>query len=151
MNKIFAKNVKKLLFGLLITSNILFADLLKVGDTILDTSYKNQFDQTISISKDTKELILVFSKDDGERVKNFLISNPNYLQGNKSIYFADISGAPSLVTSMFMKPKFKKYPFSMVLIDDEKVTSKFPKMENKITIISVENLKIKKIDFKTNL
>lgn len=45
---------------------------LKVGDTFPQTSFKNQFEQKVSISKNIKQFIVVFSKDDGEKVKIFL-------------------------------------------------------------------------------
>ncbi|MCI0501215.1 MAG: hypothetical protein L0Y61_05665 [Epsilonproteobacteria bacterium] len=124
---------------------------LKVGDTFPQTSFKNQFEQKVSISKNIKQFIVVFSKDDGEKVKIFLEKNPTYLQTNKALYGADLSEAPSLVISMFMRPKFKHYPYSMILLEEKHQAELFPKKENKITILTLENLQVKKIEYKSNL
>ncbi|MCI0500449.1 MAG: hypothetical protein L0Y61_01715 [Epsilonproteobacteria bacterium] len=129
----------------------LLGESLKVGDNFPQTSFKNQFEYKVSISKNIKKFIIVFSKDDSEKVKTFLEKNPTYLQTNKVLYAADLSEAPSLVVSMIMKPKFKKYPYSMILLEEKQQSELFPKNENKITILTLDNLQIKKIEYKTNL
>jgi len=143
--------MKKILFSIIFLGTLLLGESLKVGDTFPQTSFKNQFEQKVSVSKNIKQFIVVFSKDDGEKVKIFLEKNPTYLQTNKALYAADLSEAPSLVISMFMRPKFKKYPYSMILLEEKQQAEFFPKNENKITILTLENLQIKKIEYKSNL
>ena len=143
--------MKRILFSIIFFGTLLLGESLKVGDTFPQTSFKNQFEQKVSVSKNIKQFIVVFSKDDGEKVKIFLEKNPTYLQTNKALYAADLSEAPSLVISMFMRPKFKKYPYSMILLEEKQQAELFPKNENKITILTLENLQIKKIEYKSNL
>jgi hypothetical protein len=143
--------MKRILFSIIFLGTLLLGESLKVGDTFPQTSFKNQFEQKVSVSKNIKQFIVVFSKDDGEKVKIFLEKNPTYLQTNKALYAADLSEAPSLVISMFMRPKFKKYPYSMILLEEKQQAEFFPKNENKITILTLENLQIKKIEYKSNL
>jgi hypothetical protein len=143
--------MKRILFSIIFLGTLLLGESLKVGDTFPQTSFKNQFEQKVSVSKNIKQFIVVFSKDDGEKVKIFLEKNPTYLQTNKALYGADLSEAPSLVISMFMKPKFKKYPYSMILLEEKQQAELFPKNENKITILTLDNLQIKKIEYKSNL
>jgi len=143
--------MKRILFSIVFLGTFLLGESLKVGDTFPQISFKNQFEQKVSVSKNIKQFIVVFSKDDGEKVKIFLEKNPTYLQTNKALYAADLSEAPSLVISMFMRPKFKKYPYSMILLEEKQQAELFPKNENKITIFTLENLQIKKIEYKSNL
>lgn len=143
--------MKKILFGIVFFVNLLLGANLKVGDTIPHTVFKNQYEQSVQVSKTIKQIIVVFSKDDGEKIKIFLEKNPNYLKTNNALYFADLSEAPSLVISMFMRPKFKKYPYSMILLEEKDQAELFPKNENKITVITLDNLKIKKIEYRVDL
>ena len=63
------------------------------------------------------------------------------LTKNNALYVADISGMPSLISKFIALPKMKKYPFSVMLLDD---TNKdfFGKEEGKIIVYSLDNLKI---------
>ena len=63
----------------------------------------------------------------------------------------DATAVPSMVMSMFMMPKFKKYTYSIGLLDNEKDVAYFPKKEDRITVISLENLNVTAIDFKEKL
>lgn len=143
--------MKKILLTILFTTSFLIGGQLKVGDSIKTINYKNQFEQNITITKDTKKLIIAFSKDNGEAIKSHIEKHPNYLQTTNSVYFADVSGAPKFIMNMFMLPKIQKYTFSMILLEDEKSKEQFPQKDDLITIITLENLKIKAIEFKSNI
>ena len=129
----------------------LFAQPLSVGTTIEATQFKDQFEKNLSITAQTQQLIVVFSKVEGEKVKAFLETNPNYLRENNALYLMDVTPVPSMVMSMFMLPKFKKYTYPIGLIEDEKVLETLPKKEKFITLITLDNLKITAIEFKEAL
>lgn len=129
----------------------LFAQSLNEGDTLRVMNFKDQFEKNIAINAGTQQLIVVFSKIEGEKVKAFLEANPDYLNQKKALYLMDVSPVPGMVMSMFMLPKFKKYPYPIALIDDEKTMAYFPKKENHITLITLENLNVTAIEFKEAL
>lgn len=135
------------IFFLGVLASLVFSSNLKVGDEIGHKNFKDQFEKELVITKDTKEIIAVFSKDSGEKVKEFLDNNSGYLKKNSSVYIADMSQVPSFVMSFFMMPKFKKYNYTMGLIADEKKAEYFPQQEDKITVIKLNNFKVEKIDF----
>ncbi|MCW8822400.1 MAG: hypothetical protein OQK45_09230, partial [Sulfurovum sp.] len=54
----------------------------------------------------------------------------------------------SFITSMFALPKMKKYPFSVILINDD-FGNQFNRQEGKVTIYTLKNNKIQSIDFLT--
>ena len=63
----------------------------------------------------------------------------------------DASAVPGMIMSMFMLPKFKKYDYSIGLIEDEKEAGLFPQKENHLTVISLENHIVTHISFKQTL
>ena len=64
---------------------------------------------------------------------------------NSAVYVADISGMPSLISKFIALPKMKKYPFSVLLLDDTNKDN-FVKEDGKIIVYSLENGKVVKID-----
>jgi len=129
----------------------LFADTLKEGTLIQAPVIKDQFEKTVSIAPQTKQVIIAYTKSQGDVIKAFLEANPNYLTENNALYLMDATAVPSMVMSMFMMPKFKKYTYSIGLLDNEKDVAYFPKKEDRITVISLENLNVTAIDFKEKL
>ena len=141
----------KILLPLFLLVNLMFASTFKVGDDMSSVKVTDQFDKVLQVNSDVKKVIVVFSKDKGNEIREFLDSNPNYLKENGAIYLADVSAAPGFVTNMFMVPKFKKYSYSMGLIRDEDIAKQFPTQEEMITIFDVDNSVIKNIEFKKSL
>lgn len=135
----------------LLFCGVLFADVLKVKDTFPYDSFSDQFEKKLAITPQTKKIIISFSKANGKAVKNFLQSHKGYLEEKQAVYLADVSSAPSLAMSLFMKPALKKYDFSVGLIEEEKIAEIFPKVEGKSTVISLEKMVIKSIKFVDSL
>ena len=129
----------------------LFAQSLSEGASIEPLQFKDQFEKNLAITAQTQQLIVVFSKGEGEKVKTFLETNPNYLREKNALYLMDVTPVPGMVMSMFMLPKFKKYPYPIGLVEDEKLLALFPKKENFITFITIENFKIISVEFKEAL
>jgi hypothetical protein len=131
----------------LFLSASLLADVLKVDDKFPFHSFSDQFEKKLAITPQTKEIIISFSKKNGADVKAFLESHKGYLKQNQAVYLADMTSAPSLAMSLFMKPALKKYDFSVGLIEDDDIAEKLPKREGKTTVISLEKMLIKSIKF----
>lgn len=141
----------KFLVTILLASGLLFANPFKVGDNLSSFSCDNQFEKKMVVTSNTKKMIVAFSKEKGEVIKQFLDKNPDYLKAENAIYIADVSSAPAFVTSMFMLPKFKSYSFEMGVIKDEAKARQFPRKDDMISIISLENGTVKNIEFKQTL
>lgn len=137
----------KILASILLMVSFIFAGTLEKGSVLEHKSFNDQFEKPLVITKDTKQLILAFSKDVGAVVKEGLDKNKNYLSNNNAIYLVDVSAVPGFVMSFFMLPKFKKYDYKMALIEDEKKAAYFPREEEKITIITLDNFKVTDIKF----
>ncbi len=141
----------KYIVSILCLSGLLFASSFKVGDNLSSFSCDNQFEKKMTITSNTKKIIVAFSKEKGEVIKQFLDKNPDYLKTQNAIYIADVSSAPAFVTSMFMMPKFKSYSFEMGVIKDEVQAGQFPRKDDMISIISLEKGVINNIEFKQTL
>ena len=97
--------MKNLLLSLLLLLPLgLFAQDLKEGSPLKTMAIKDQFEKNIAITTQTKQILLAFSKEQGEKVKVFLETNPNYLAENNAVYLMDVSTVPGMVMSMFMLP-----------------------------------------------
>jgi len=142
---------KIILAALLLLPFGLVADTLKEGTLIQAPVIKDQFEKTVSITPQTKQIIIAYTKSQGDVLKAFFEANPHYLSENNALYLMDATSVPSLVMSMFMMPKFKKYTYSIGLIEDKKDVAYFPKKEDQLTIISLDNLNVTAIDFKEKL
>ena len=142
---------KLLLLIALILPFGLFAESLKEGSPIQAPAIKDQFEKTMSITPQTKQIIIAYTKSQGDVMKAFFEANPNYLRENSALYLMDATAVPSLVMSMFMMPKFKKYPYAIGLLENEKDVAYFPKKEDRLTVITLDNLNVTTIDFKEKL
>jgi hypothetical protein len=134
----------KKLFVLVAMIGTLIASDLKVGNSFTLT-VENQFDKQVSVTSDIKKAIIVFSKDNGHDVRDFLDKqDKNFLQSKNAIYVADISGMPSLVFKFFVKGKLQDSNYPMFLIKDEKMSEKYKTEQNKnqIHLITLDNNKI---------
>ena len=141
--------MKKLFLALLLILPFgLFADALKEGMAIQAPIIKDQFEKNVLVAPSTKQIIIAYTKSQGDVMKAFLDANPNYLAENNALYLMDATSVPSMVMSMFMMPKFKKYTYSIGLLENDKDVAYFPKKEDKITVITLENLNVKAIEFK---
>jgi len=105
----------------------------------------------LQIDNDTKRVIIAFTKDRADIVREFLEKNDGYLQQNNALYLVDVNRVPSLVMSMFMLPRFQKYNFEMGLIKDKIFADSLPRQGSNLTIIELDNLEVTSIDFSKNL
>lgn len=144
--------MKQLLFAaMLLLPFGLFADTLQEGATIQAPIIKDQFEKTVNITPQTKQIIIAYTKAQGDVLKTFLEANPNYLTENNALYFMDATAVPSMVMSLFMMPKFKKYSYAIGLLENEKDVAYFPKKEDQLTIITLNNLNVTAIAFQEKL
>jgi predicted transcriptional regulator len=138
--------IKKFLFTVLLSLSAI-ANSLTVGSVIPSLTVKDQFEKMHTVDANIKTIIFSASKTEGTTIKDFLLKkDKDYLTTNNTVYIADITGMPSLVTKFIAMPKMKDYPFSVLLVDD---TNKglFPVQEDMISIISLDNGKITDIKY----
>ena len=143
-------HIKKLLLAALIPVSLL-AEVLHENGIFPNVKLKDQFEKELAFNAQTKQIIIAFTKAQGETMKVFLEANPRYLSDNNALYIMDATEVPSVIMSMFMMPKFKKYGYSVGIVEDKQTAQTLPKQNDKLTVLSLDNLRITQIDFKESL
>lgn len=138
--------IKKFLFTVFLGLSA-FANSLTIGNDLPTLTIKDQFEKDFTVDANIKTIIFSATKTEGTTIKEFLLTkDKDYLTTNKTVYIADITGMPSLITKFIAMPKMKDYPFSVLLVDEAN-KGLFAVKEDMISIISLENGKVTDIKY----
>ena len=121
---------------------------LNIDSSIVDIKIKDQFDKVHTLNSDVKTILFASDKSTSDMLRDYLLplsEKENILEKNSAVYVADISGMPSLISKFIALPKMKKYPFSILLLDDSNKEN-FVKEDGKIIVYSVVDGKITNIE-----
>jgi len=121
---------------------------LTVDSVVDNLKIKDQNEVEKVIDTNVKTILFASDKSTSDMLRDYLLplsEKENILEKNSAVYVADISGMPSLISKFIALPKMKKYPFSVLLLDDTNKDN-FVKEDGKIIVYSLENGKVVKID-----
>ena len=136
--------IKKILFTVLLSLSAI-ANSLSVCSEASAIKIKDQFEKEHTVDANVKTILFASDKDTSDILKDYLLSkDADILTRNNAVYVADISGMPSLISKFIAMPKMKKYPFSILLLDDTNKEN-FTKEEGKIIVYTLENSKVTNI------
>ena len=136
--------IKKILFTVLLSLSAI-ANSLSVGSEASAIKIKDQFEKEHTVDANVKTILFASDKDTSDILIDYLLSkDADILTRNNAVYVADISGMPSLISKFIAMPKMKKYPFSILLLDDTNKEN-FTKEEGKIIVYTLENSKVTNI------
>lgn len=94
--------------------------------------------------------LIVFGKSrTSNKIMEAALENVNagYLSNHHTVYIANISGMPGIVTKSLALPKMRKLPYVILVDKDDSVSKGFPSTSNAITILQVKDLRIVSVDF----
>ena len=138
---------KKIVLATLLALGLNAASL-NIDSSIVDIKIKDQFDKVHTLNSDVKTILFASDKGTSDMLRDYLLplsEKENVLEKNGAVYVADISGMPSLISKFIALPKMKKYPFSILLLDDSNKDN-FVKEDGKIIVYSVVDGKITNIE-----
>ena len=136
----------KLVFLTLISFSLLFAKVT-IGEPFPVVNLVDQFDNNVEIRSDAT-LIVSFQKSVSSKIQAYLTSKPKYyLEQNNILYVSDMSAAPTFMIKLFGIPKMQKFPYKVALIYDDEIADSIQRESDKITVISLRQHKIIKIQF----
>jgi hypothetical protein len=121
-----------------------------VGNSLESLNLNDQFGKPHSLTADTKKVIFAFSKDMGHMSNAYFEKQvPEYLNEHDAVFVADVSGAPSLIRSMFIMPGLKDFKHMVLVIEDKNVAASYRIDENsdKLMILDLDNYIIKNISY----
>ena len=143
--------MKKILLLLAMAITFVGADALKVSSdvsTLNRYAYESPHGKALKISNLTKTIIVSFEKDTGKLVNEYLNNKyPPYMFKHNAVFIADINEMPSIITKLFALPKMRKYKHTIYLHNTEEFAKFVPSKEEKITVIKLQNGKVKSISF----
>jgi len=136
---------KLLLLSLLLTA-ILSAGFHR-GEKFPSFTLSDQFGKQHVMTPRIHFILMAFEKEVAIETAAFLKKQKKeFMQKKQIVYISDISTMPSFITSMFALPKMKKYPFPVLLIQDD-FGKKFDSQTGKLTIYTVKKGVITDIGF----
>jgi len=136
--------IKKFLFTVLLGLSAI-ASSLTIDSEVPAIKIKDQFEKEHTIDANVKTILFASDKGTSDILKEYLLSkDADILTKNNAVYVADISGMPSLISKFVALPKMKKYPFSVLLLDDTNKDN-FSKEEGKIIVYTLDNSKVTNI------
>ena len=138
--------IKKILV-LAMLATALFSNSFDVNSNIGSFELKDQFDKQNTVNSDVQTIIFSAERGTSSAINDFLSTkDADFLQKNNAVFIADISGMPSIITSIFALPKMKKYNYKVLLIYDEE-EKRFLKKEETLTVYKLENGVITSVNY----
>ncbi|WP_411822347.1 hypothetical protein [Leptospira sp. 'Mane'] len=142
----------KLLYFLvfLVTTSLSAEDenFLNKGDLFPQINFTNQFEKEALLSLNIKKIIFVSDMDASKIAHSVLEKDGDaILNQSEAVFISDIHKMPALITRFVALPKMRSYTYTMHLIRDENVGSNIPRKKGSLTLISLEQGKIKSIEF----
>ena len=118
---------------------------LVVGKSLADFKLNDQFEKPHALSTKTTKLIFLFSDDMGHVANDyFATKEASYLSDNNTQFIADISGAPSLIQSMFIMPGLKDFKHTVLVLNEKALSAPFRETMDteKIVVAYIQDMKI---------
>ena len=138
--------IKKVLL-LAVFATALFSNSFNVNSNIGSFELADQFEKKHTINSDIQTIIFSSEKDTSAALNEFLASKEKgFLEANKTVFVADISGMPSVISYLFALPKMKKYNYNVLLIEEEG-DKRFLKQEEKLTVYKLENGVVTSVEY----
>lgn len=122
---------------------------LVVQQSVAKLTLNDQNEKPHTINADTKTLVFAFSKDMGHACNDFFeTKSESYLEDNHAFFIADVSGAPSLIRSMFILPGLKDFKHTVLVIDDKAIAANYKAGvdSEKIIIVNLNDTVITSIE-----
>lgn len=115
----------------------LTSETIALGSPVPSLIVRDQFENEYVLGKKAQAIVLAFDMDAAKAANSQLESQPTFLNTHRLQYVSDISPMPKVISAMFAKPKMRKYPFTILLIEDESTHELFPRQEGKLTLLKL--------------
>jgi hypothetical protein len=125
--------------------------MIEQNSTINPFTLSDQFGKEHTLSTLPQLLICSFGKETGKLISSYFnAQEADYLAKNDIKLIADVSSVPSLLRSTFILPKMKKYSFEILISTQSDFSDQFPRKEDELTVLKLENGVVESITFVGN-
>ena len=115
------------------------------------TDFQDANEQAISLNEQTKWVLLSSEKAAGKAVKEALEAlEITDVAAAGGLYVADVSAMPGFITKLFAIPKMQDYSFRMAVVNDEEQLTDWPKKEDHVTAMKLNNLNVESVEYFDN-
>ena len=122
-----------------------WADTAEVGKPFPPYTVQDAFEQTNTLQKSTRFVIVSSEKGVSEKINEWLKTKAtDYLPRHATEYVSDITPMPGIITELFARPKMKKYPFKILLARDENFAKTYPSQKGKIALFVLDDQQVLK-------
>ena len=112
---------------------------------------KDQHDQAWRIAADTRLVLFASGRKASNLAMEVLGQQPKgFLGMRQALYLADMSKMPGFITRTFALPSLREQPFAVGVVLDEKLLADWPRKEDAVTLIRLENGRVAVIDYATS-
>jgi len=112
-----------------------WADPLAVGGAVPPFAAKDQFGKEFKFAPGLHFLLVGFDMNAGKLANHkFADLGPGWLEQHGAVYVLDIHTMPA-VARLFALPKMRTYPERIVLAEDAKLLTPFPRQPERITVL----------------
>ncbi len=143
--------MNKFLLIISLSCTMLTAKTIGIGSEVNmlnDFKYETPQGREMRVPKKPKLIVVAFEQETGALVNDYLkTKEPLYMTRNRSIFIADISKMPTIITNTFALPKMRKYNHLVYLHYNDQFQKVLPMKKDKLTLLHVEDSKIKNISF----
>ncbi len=143
--------MNKFLLIISLSCTMLTAKTIGIGSEVNmlnDFKYETPKGREMRVPKKPKLIVVAFEQETGALVNDYLkTKEPLYMTRNRSIFVADISKMPTIITNTFALPKMRKYNHLVYLHYNDEFQKVLPMKKDKLTLLHVEDSKIKNISF----
>ncbi|MBD3824007.1 MAG: hypothetical protein IE916_05810 [Epsilonproteobacteria bacterium] len=133
--------MKRLIFLLL--PLFLFAQMLQVGDAVVPITLTSQHEKEQKLNSNGK-WVVTWDKE-STRLANEYFAKFHMPRNVQMI--VDVSQVPSGIFNLFVLPNMRNYSHAILLSYDETYNATLPYQEGFVTILTIKESKILKIDF----
>lgn len=110
----------------------------KVGDSFAAFATKDQHDKAYAYEGGARTIVVAFDMSAGKAANAFFEKQPvDFLPQQKTLFISNIHGMPG-IARVFAMPKMKKYPHRILLADAEDFLARYPKKDNTLTVLSLD-------------
>ncbi|EOQ89152.1 hypothetical protein LEP1GSC202_1359 [Leptospira yanagawae serovar Saopaulo str. Sao Paulo = ATCC 700523] len=129
-----------------LTAEELLPPTLKVGDSLPEINYTNQWEEPSPIPTETNKVLFISDMDASKIIHPILEKEgKGYLESKQAVLVSDIHRMPSLITKFVALPRMKSYPYTLRLVREEKLSDPFPRTKGSVTMILLKEGKVTKI------
>ncbi|MDD0844541.1 FAD/FMN-containing dehydrogenase [Pseudomonas sp. Gutcm_11s] len=103
------------------------AAALERGDQLAPWTLLDQHDQAYTLDDNLQVLLVARGMDAADLVQQALSGmEPGYLEQQRVVFLADISGMPGPIASLFAVPAMRDYGYRVILDRTGRVASRYP-------------------------